>query len=781
MLLADCLNMTGADASLHANKASSETRSMILFLLTNIQEKNHKALIKYLESEGVLFLLRDDFELYKSMPPSELHSILKGAGAALTISALICIIFILQSLSNAEPVRLNIPVLRSVSDLRAKDHEVPNNDVEWIRGQIEKLTDSRLRIQASEWAEQNRYLPQSVTPMPGYYSYSVAPYLREIVDIFSADSQIREFDLMKGAQIGATVGVLENAIGYAIDHLKSVPMMLLTADAELAALRVNQYIIPMLAQSNLMHLVQSSDVKNNRKTGKTDKKIEFVGGGFLLPFGALSASKLRSVSIMWLLEDEIDAFPARVGKDGDPQKLAEARCKAYFESRKIGRLSTPLLKGSSRIHRGFLRGDQRYWNVPCKSCKKPQVLVFQGGNDSTEQSRYGLTWEYDENGSLDVKSVRYLCKYCGFAHRNSDKSWMLPRGEWIPTAQQTNPYHRSYHLSGLYSPVGMYPWEAVVADWLAAWDENNKVARDMNLLQEFYNNVLGEPFEIRGSKIRFSSVSAHRLRAYSSGVVPNNFSKTYCGSKIQFLTCLVDVHKKSLAVGVFGWARDAKCFVISYDKLEVMGDEADCSEISSPVWSQLRTIIEEQVWVADDGEEYQIAMTLIDAGFANDTVTHFCADYVANVYPILGRDRPAKNQQIKEFAEFKTQQGTIGYRIMVDHYKDRIAPVLRREWSEEKGAQMAYHFNAPVDLSDKAIRELTAESRREKTDDNGATSYYWHRPSGAANELWDLLVYGHAAVEIIAQTVCMKHFERESVDWAEFWDFVESERLFFNS
>jgi len=168
-----------------------------------------------------------------------------------------------------------------------------------------------------------------------------------------------------------------------------------------------------------------------------------------------------------------------------------------------------------------------------------------------------------------------------------------------------------------------------------------------------------------------------------------------------------------------------------------------------------------------------------DAGYANDTVTTFCSDYASGVYPILGRDRPAKNQVIKEFAEFTTQAGTVGYRILVDHYKDRIAPVLRREWAEEAGLQKKYHFNAPVDLTDKQLKELTVETRREKTDDKGNTVYEWHRPGNARNELWDLLVYGHAAVEILAWGICIQHFELETIDWPTFWDYLESEALYY--
>jgi phage terminase large subunit GpA-like protein len=163
----------------------------------------------------------------------------------------------------------------------------------------------------------------------------------------------------------------------------------------------------------------------------------------------------------------------------------------------------------------------------------------------------------------------------------------------------------------------------------------------------------------------------------------------------------------------------------------------------------------------------RVTMTLVDAGFANDTVCAFCAQYKTGVYPTLGRDRTAKQQSIKEFAEFKTQAGTTGYRVLVDYYKDRIAPVLRHEWIEDAGEQPIYHFNAPVNATKQQLEELTHETKELKTDDAGRESWIWKRRG--RNELWDLLVYGHAAVEIFAWLVCVGHYELDGVDWERFW------------
>ena len=280
-----------------------------------------------------------------------------------------------------------------------------------------------------------------------------------------------------------------------------------------------------------------------------------------------------------------------------------------------------------------------------------------------------------------------------------------------------------------------------------------------------------------GSKVSFMNVSSHRRAVYRLGQIPNDYASQHSGSSILLLTCQVDVHKNNLAVSVMGWTRDSRCYLIDYWRFEA-GDDEECESLSCSVWGRLRTLIEETEYVADDGKKYRMAITLIDAGFANATVSSFCSDYESGVYPILGRDRPAKNQRISEFAEFITQSGTIGYRILVDHYKDRMAPVLRREWLEED-EQPAYHFNAPVDITDKQLKELTVETRREKTHPNGSTSFEWYRPGNARNELWDLLVYGEAAVEILAWNICVKHFELETIEWPRFWDYIEEQALYF--
>lgn len=651
------------------------------------------------------------------------------------------------------------------------------DDREWLAQQFDALTVEMEVMTPSRWAEAKRYLPPSVTSMPGFYRFEVAPYLREIVDCLSVDSPIREVSFMKGVQICATVGVLENTIGYFIDHVKTAPVMMVTADAELAKLRLESYITPMLHFSELQHLIKSSDETNTRKTGKTDKKIEWLGGGFLIPFGAQNANKLRSISIQILLRDEIDGWPDVVGKDGDPLKLSADRTAAYESSRKILDISTPLIKGQSKIERRFMRGDQRRYFVCCLKCGFAQVLRWRHTNPETGEVT-GIVWE-TERGRLVPSSVRYLCQNCRHPHVNDDKTRLLSPeygAEWRPTAESASPDHRSYHISALYSPVGMQTWAAHVQTWLDAWDEEHNRPRDLAQLQVFYNNVLGESFELRGEKLLFENVSAHRRPVYVFGQIPNRWAIEKCGSQVLVLTCAVDVHADNLAVSVFGWCRDRRAILIDYQRFE-----GDTEQLDNPeTWGRLSELIEDE-YQSDDGFFYKVQLTFIDSGYRTDTVYRFCAEYTAGVSPVKGREAPAKSVVGKEFSDFVTPMGSRGFLITVDFYKDRWSAALRRGW-DALSHQPVGHFNAPLDITDAQLKELTVEVKRARIEKSTGKriGWEWHRPSGAANELWDLLVYNNAALDVIAWDICRNQFEMDSVNWPAFYDLLIEQRPFMS-
>lgn len=654
----------------------------------------------------------------------------------------------------------------------------------WLREKLGSLTTHLEIVTPSEWAEKKRYLPPSVTSMPGRFRFDVAPYMREIVDCMGVDSPIREVAVMKGSQICFTTAGLENVIGYGIDHVKTAPMLLVTADSELAQLRMDSYITPMLQLSGLQHLIRSADPTNSRKTGHTDKKLEWLGGGFLVPLGAQNANKFRTTSMQVVLGDEVDAWPDVVGKDGDPVELVKSRTKGYEQSRKIFWGSTPTIKGASKIETLWLAGDQRRYFVNCIRCGHSQWLKFR--TKSADGVVGGMVWQLDDNGRLVPESVRYLCQNpdCQHPHTNDDKTRLLDPAngaEWRPTAEPSSPHIRSYQIPSLLSPVGMQTWTSIVELFLKAFDPERDRARDVGVLQVFYNNELGEPFELQGQRVRFEQVSSHRRSCYAYGQIPNAWAREHAGGAVQVLTCSVDVHADRLKVAVWGWTLGRRCFLIDYRTLE-----GDTEQLEDPgTWGELRKLIDEQRYTADDGRRYGIAITVVDSGYNTDTVYNFCGQWPVGVYPVKGRDAPPKNAALKEFSEFESVLGVVGYGITVDLYKERWSAALKVEW-EGVGLQPAGHFNAPgaePGATDKQLRELTAEVKAVKIDrDTGRKlGFVWRRPAGAANELWDLLVYASAALDMLAWDFFGRGEDDDfEIDWPQFFAEAEDQGLFLS-
>ena len=647
----------------------------------------------------------------------------------------------------------------------------------WLAGLFEALPTEASNRTPSEWTEQRRYLPQSVTPYPGFFRWDKTPYLREIVDCLGPDSPVREVAVMKGVQIGATTGLLENALGYYIDEVRTAPTMWVTADADMAQIRLETNLLPMLHHSGLDELIKSSDVGNARKTGRTSKKIEWVGGGMLLPLGAQNPNKFRQQPALLLLLDEIDAWPLNARNEGDPVKLVCKRAAAYEAVRKICYLSSPTIQGQSQIEALYLAGDQRKYFVRCLRCNKPQTIRWERVSEDGVKS--GIVWD-TENDRLVSGSVRYVCAECGHEHSNNDKERLLAPehgAEWRPTAEPRRPGLRSYHIPALLSPPGMQTWETQVVQYLEAFDTRSHKPRDLGLYQVWYNQVLGSTFELRGDRARFDEVSAHRRQVYRYGEVPNKWAEQHCGSPVLLLTAAVDVHKDNLAVAVFGWTRGRRAILVDYWRLN--GDAEQLSD--ERTWGALRKIIEKREYTADDGKRYRIELTLVDSGYSTDLVYQFCAEYRSGVMPIKGRPTPTNNASIREFSDFVTPLGQHAFAVSVDFYKDRWIAALRRKW-DGAGMQREGSFNAPVDCTDDQLKELTVERKQERIDKRTQRrlGWEWHRTAGVRNELWDLLVYNAAALDVIAWDQCRNQLGLESVNWMAFFDRLEAGKVFYH-
>jgi phage terminase large subunit GpA-like protein len=632
-----------------------------------------------------------------------------------------------------------------------------------------------------QYCEDHRYLPEGVTSNPGPFRISVTPYAEEIINCFDLRSDVHEVNVLKGVQVAYST-IAECIIMYLAAHIGTIPICYVTADVDLSENRIKTNIAPMFRESDL-DVIQTHDVGNTRKTGATKKVLQFKGGGFLVALGANSPGQMRDRSFRAMIKDEIEAWPemAKRGKDkGDPDKLTDNRLKGYLGIHKILRGSTPVFTEGSRINKLYKQGDQRKYMVHCLDCGYQQEIRFNGLNKETGKA-FGFAWDLDSDKVLKPETVRYHCAHCHHAHYEHDKLKLFSKGngaEWKPTAKPRKKGTRSYHLPAFYSPIGARPWHDCVSLYLEAFDPDLNRVVDIMAYQSFYNDVLGKSFAAVGGRIRPEQVSRHRRSVYKMGEIPNAHAESYAGGPILFLTCTVDVHDHFLAIAIIGWTARFCSYLIDY---HIIRDDSEngLEAMESPAWEYLRELIDSREYTADDGKVYKMGLTMIDSQHLNDQVITFCMQWETGVYPLQGRHRAAKSQKINEFGSFKTKKQTTGWGVTVDHYKDRIAPVLRSEWVELAGEQNPYHFNAPIDIGSDALEELTRETKQKKTDPAGFVWYVWHRPGGARNELWDCLVYAHAAVEILAYNICVEVFDMDEVDMPFFWEHMAGDGALF--
>jgi len=212
-------------------------------------------------------------------------------------------------------------------------------------------------ITVSEWADRHRVLP-TTSAEPGRWRTSRTPYLRAVMDALSASSPFERVVLMKGAQTGGTEAGL-NWLGYIIQNAPGIVMMVqpsLDMVRRNTTVRIDPLLEATPALRELVAAPRSRDAGNSlfRKS---------CPGGQLVMTGANSPVCLRSTPVRYLFLDEVDGYPGDADGEGDPVDLAIQRTATFRGRRKIYMVSTPTLKGYSRIEAAFAESDQRYFHV----------------------------------------------------------------------------------------------------------------------------------------------------------------------------------------------------------------------------------------------------------------------------------------------------------------------------------------------------------------------------------------------------------------------------------
>lgn len=622
--------------------------------------------------------------------------------------------------------------------------QILETDISFFAEEFDNIPVKPPRDLISEYAEENRILPPN-TPFPGSWDNEKTPYLVEIMDNMSPYHPCYHTALMKGVQLGATAAS-ENVIGYYIDEYPTEILYVSATDGLLQNWGPKR-LEPLIDSCGFRHKIfAQSTIKGSRRTGDKILVKEFIGGTLNMA-SAQSASSLRSDSKRVLIRDEIDGAPKDLKTgEGNWIKVSEARTNAWGNRKKILDFSTPTTIEESQIFPLYEKGDQRKYNVPCPHCKKMQVLKF--GDDKT---KYGLKPIIKDGILIDAF---YECEHCHKEIYNYHKTEMLKNGKWIATAIPQIENYRSYHISSLYSPVGMLSWREFYENYLEAKSEPDG-------MRSFVNLYLGEPYKETGVKPSISKV-LENIGAYKHKTVPHG---------VLYLTAGIDVQRGSakdtgnparLEMEICGHGAGYKTWSIFYDRFE--------GEVTDPydgAWKKLDDWIKDGgfVFKRKDGKEFQVQLTFIDSGDGNLTdVVYRFTDRYNNMFPSKGFSALKKRKlekgdeagpsNFKRYRAQKLKSDMYLYEMSTNYYKQHLYNNLNTP-RQVTGEQRAGFCDFPRNYTEKYFRQLTAEEKRS----DGS----FHCASGTRNEALDCRVMNLCAGDVwLDNTLSRYKLERKA-------------------
>jgi phage terminase large subunit GpA-like protein len=380
-------------------------------------------------------------------------------------------------------------------------------------------------VTPSQWAAGNLIVPDG--PRAGRaFDLSLTPYLAEPLDMLGPDSPVNEIAVMKSAQTGFTL-LLIALLGHLVDRAPCRAMVVQPTSDALSEFNREKLDPAIRATPALRRKVK---VQTSRSAeGSTTYSKRFDGGSLTLAI-ATSAADLRSKTVRVLLRDEIDQYPDDLDGQGDPLEISDGRLIAFLASgdwRKAD-ISTPTIKGASKIERRYEAGDQRRFYVPCPGCGSEFVFEF-GPN-----FRFEATFPH---------KAFYVTPCCGAIVEPQQKLDLLRKGRWIPSALRPGAFP-SYHLDALSSPF--VPWDKIAEAAAAAGDDPSR-------LKTFSNLWLGLPYEVKGDAPDHVRLMERREDAPPRGhIAPNGL----------ILVAAADVQMRGIWVSIKAFAPNRESWVV---------------------------------------------------------------------------------------------------------------------------------------------------------------------------------------------------------------------------
>ena len=552
-------------------------------------------------------------------------------------------------------------------------------------------------LDPADWAEEHLYIPVG-NARPGKIRFTDMSYQRDMLNIVDKP-HIRRVTLMQGAQTGKTTTTI-GIVGYYTHHKPRSQICMQATQTDLDVWLETKFN-PMMAANDEINACYA---KPRSREGVNNRMMKSFHGGFLMFAWAGSPNTQRGRSAPIIICDEVDGYEYSV--EGHPVELAWQRSATFGTQRLLIELSTPTLKGKSRIEDSFLEGDMRRFWVVCPSCGERQILQW------TQQH---VRWQKNQ-----PETAHYHCDSCDRSFDDYERVALIRNayrdgGGW--EGQRDTRNHASFHLNSLYSPFRLL--SDIVEEYESAVKHRS--------LQTFTNTILAQTWEEIGERSDAQSLY-DRAENYECQVP----------DACRVLTVGLDVQKNRLEWEVVGWGRGEESWSIDYQV--VMGDPT-LHQTWQEAWLKLV-----QPYKRKDGKPMRVYAVGIDSGFMATKVYDAVKRSPRNllVFALKGRGG-FEVPEMRRTSTATVQRGrwipdiwTVGV--------DVVKIMMLRRLNVIRPGPKYCHFPEGRDLE--YYLQLTAEQLVTKVV-SGFPKDQWEKIY-ENNEAWDCRVYAYAVLRGLA-------------------------------
>ncbi len=583
-------------------------------------------------------------------------------------------------------------------------------------------------LPVSVWANRFRRLSPEASATPGQFDINRTPFMREIADSFG-DRLVAEVRVMKSSQVAYSEN-LNNFLGRQI-HLNPGPIMMMQPTLEMAEGYSKDRISTMIRDTPVL-----TDLIDDRSktSGNTILKKSFPGG-LLQMVGGNSPASLASRPIRDVVIDEEDRTAASAGKEGDPEKLATRR-QITFHDRKLVAGGTPVIKGASKTDRGFKKGDQRHYMVECPCCGGHidfRLKQFQTNPDKEHYAAYQCQlcneWIDHSNKMQMIKDYPAGgTAYWEPMERRRVKGWNREKNEWTREAEpidyewdakagryiEAELVVRSYHIWAAYSPF---------ITWKEICDEYNQAKSDPELLQTFYNTLVGLPYEYTTNDLDFEYLYKRREK----------WDEDSLTDKILAITAGVDTQDDRFEYTILGFGAGEEVWVLDFGIIDGDPEDRETRE-------RLHEFLMSRQYQTEKGRKMRVRGYFVDlGGHRTDSVYKLTrGKQYQHVYACKGMNT-AGNPIFAGFSRQKEAKVKIA-RVGTDTAKEQIYAKLAKDEGEPGTIHFADHLT--IDY----FEGLVSEERKIVWVKGQPKIRYEKKKKSVRNEPLDCFVYAYACL-----------------------------------